>query len=260
MEAYQYVRLKTDDKVGIITLDNAPANALSQGMIQEIGKAVEELTESGDVYAIVIHGEGRFFAAGADIKEFTDVKHGDDFQTLGLDGQRIFRSIETGTIPVIAAIHGAALGGGLELAMACHLRVAATNAKLGLPELTLGLIPGFAGTQRLPRLIGQSKAMELLLTSDSISGEEGARLGLVNRAVEEENVLDEALALAHKIAAKSRLTVEYSMELLAIADREPLERGQEKEAVYFGNVFDKRDAKEGIQAFLEKRKPTFNKK
>ena len=142
------------------------------------------------VRVIVVKGEGRFFSAGADIKEFTSITSGEEFSELAASGQAVFERLERFPKPVIAAIHGAALGGGLELAMGCHIRLVTENAKLGLPELQLGLIPGFAGTQRLPRYVGLAKAAEMLLTSDPISGKEAAQFGLANHAYPEEELFE----------------------------------------------------------------------
>src|SRR5690606_28547400 len=142
----------------IATINRPPSNALSRALILEVDALLDEVKIDSDVRAIFLHGEGRFFSAGADIKEFTEVTSGEEFSKLSASGQAVFERVETFHKPVIAAIHGAALGGGLELAMSCHMRFVSENAKLGLPELQLGLIPGFAGTQRLPRYVGVAKA------------------------------------------------------------------------------------------------------
>jgi|SRR5690625_60794 len=247
--------------VAQITIDSPPANALSSAIINEIDKQLDKIEKDSSIKAIVLHGEGRFFSAGADIKEFTDVKDPKQFSQLSANGQKVFERIENFSIPVIAAIHGAALGGGLELAMACHIRIVSEQAKLGLPELTLGIIPGFAGTQRLPQLVGAPKAYEMMLTSDSIDGLEAVSLGLANQSVKaEEEVLKEALILAEKIANKSKPTIEKIMELVSYAKNGEFEKGAKAEAASFGVLFGADDAKEGISAFLEKRKPNFKDK
>ncbi|WP_236939142.1 enoyl-CoA hydratase [Evansella clarkii] len=259
MSENKLVQLKKEGSIAYVTLASPPANALSQHLIQEIGGIFKGLKEDTSVKVVLLHGEGRFFAAGADIKEFTRVEDGKAFSKLARQGQLVFNEIESFPKPVIAAIHGAALGGGLELAMACHIRIAAENAKLGLPELQLGLIPGFAGTLRLPALVGKAKAAEMLLTSEPVTGTEAASLGLVNYAVPEENVLAEAEKLAGKIAKKGAVSVRHALQLLHFNTSENLgtDAGQVKEANSFGEVFESEDAKEGIQAFLEKRKPEF---
>jgi enoyl-CoA hydratase len=260
MSDWQFISTKVENRIGTITMNKPPANALSQSMIHEIGEAMESFLEDSGVRVVLLHGEGKFFAAGADIKEFTGIKHGNEFADLAREGQRIFRQIETSSKPVIAAIHGAALGGGLELAMACHIRIACEKTKLGLPELQLGLVPGFAGTQRLPKLVGKSKALEMLLTAEPLSATEAEKHGLINRSVSEGTHLEEAEKLAEAVRYKGKQTVQYIVELLQHAETDPIERGQEKEAVRFGDAFESSDAKEGINAFLEKRKPEFQDK
>ncbi|WP_280769845.1 enoyl-CoA hydratase [Salipaludibacillus daqingensis] len=257
MSDFSLIQVKVEDRIGLITLDNPPANSLSQKMIHEIEKAFDELSDESEVKVILIYGEGRFFAAGADIKEFTSVKHGTQFREMSREGQRVFKKIESSTKPVIAAIHGAALGGGLELALACHMRLVTEDAKIGMPELQLGLIPGFAGTQRLPRLTNKAKAIEMMLTSDPVKGEEAVAIGLANKILSNDDFLIEAKDFVKKITRKSSPSVAYILELVQEAEKEPLERGQEKEAVRFGDMSEKFDASEGIKAFMEKRSANF---
>ena len=212
------------------------------------------------VRVLLLKGEGRFFSAGADIKEFTSVSLDGDFSEFTESGQAIFERLERFSKPVIAAIHGAALGGGLELAMSCHIRLVSENAKVGLPELQLGLIPGFAGTQRLPRYVGFAKAAELLLTSEPISGTEAVKIGLANHAYPEEELFSRAQELAVKIAKKSPIAVKAALELLQYVKPASYHEGVRAEANVFGSVFVSEDAKEGISAFLEKREPVFKGK
>lgn len=194
-----------DGHVATITIQHPPANALSTQVLEDLSACLDELSERQDVRSVVIHGEGRFFSAGADIKEFTSLMDGSDYANLADKGQQIFEKVESFPKPVIAAIHGAALGGGLELAMACHIRIAEESAKLGLPELNLGIIPGFAGTQRLPKYVGTAKALEMIGTSEPISGKEAFEYGLVTiLAANEEEVLQKAKELAQKFAEKVR--------------------------------------------------------
>lgn len=215
------------------------------------------LVADENVRVILLQGEGRFFSAGADIKEFTTLSTKEEFTILSRNGQKVFEKIETCKKPVIAAIHGAALGGGLELAMACHIRYATETAKLGLPELSLGIIPGFAGTQRLTRYVGTSKAAEMMFTSDPISGLEAEKCGLVSKAFSEDEFQDKVLALAKKMALKSPIGLAAVLELMTYSRHENFQTGVEKEAEIFGNVFTSQDAKEGVNAFVEKRKATF---
>ncbi|HHY22043.1 MAG TPA: enoyl-CoA hydratase [Bacilli bacterium] len=247
-----------EDSIGMITLNCPPANALSTDVLSELSTVLDEIETNEQVKVIIIQGEGRFFAAGADIKEFTTIESGAKFADLARNGQRLFDRIEKFPKPIIAAIHGAALGGGLELAMACHIRLATDDTKLGLPELQLGLIPGYAGSQRLPRLVGLTKATEMLLTSEPITGSEAVSLGLINYSYTEQSLMiEEAKKLARKIAAKSAVSIRLSLELLTYVKDANFSVGVEKEAESFGVAFDSHDGKEGIYAFIEKRKPNF---
>ncbi|WP_211653888.1 enoyl-CoA hydratase [Planococcus alpniumensis] len=256
----EFISWKKEDGIAIATINRPPANALSRALILEVDALLDEVKNDSDVRAIVLHGEGRFFSAGADIKEFTEVSSGEEFSKLSASGQAVFERVETFHKPVIAAIHGAALGGGLELAMSCHMRFVTENAKLGLPELQLGLIPGFAGTQRLPRYVGVAKAAEMLLTSDPITGEEAVQLGLANRSFGEEDLLSQTLSIAKKIAKKSPVSVKAAIDMLQYSKRGAFEEGVKAEADSFGTVFVSEDAKEGISAFLEKREAQFKGK
>ncbi|MEB2300853.1 enoyl-CoA hydratase [Lysinibacillus xylanilyticus] len=255
-----FLSWKAEDGVAIITIARPPANALSRGIIAEVNAVLDEVENDDTVRALVLHGEGRFFSAGADIKEFTEVVSGDEFSKLANNGQQVFERVETFSKPIIAAIHGAALGGGLELAMSCHLRFVTESAKLGLPELQLGLIPGFGGTQRLPRYVGVAKAAEMMFTSEPISGTEAVQWGLANRAFTDEALLEETLKVAKKIAKKSPVALKAAIQTLQYAKHASFYEGIEAEAKSFGTVFVSEDAKEGIQAFIEKREPVFTGK
>lgn len=254
------VDYKVKNGVAYLTIQSPPANALSSAVLKELNDLLNKIEDSEEVKVVVIHGEGRFFSAGADIKEFTVLEADTGPGKLAVKGQEILQRLEDFPVPVIAAIHGAALGGGLELAMACHIRIVAHNAKIGLPELNLGIIPGFAGTQRLPRYVGTAKAYEMILTGEPISGEEAASFGLANKSVPEELVLEEAIRMAEKIVAKSKPTIHAVMKLVNYSRSEKFLEGVEREAEAFGAVFQTEDAKEGIQAFIEKRKPNFKDK
>lgn len=256
----EFLNVLVDDGVAVVTINRPPANALSRALILEVDGLLDKVENDESVKVIVLHGEGKFFSAGADIKEFTSVSSGEEFSELSASGQEVFERLEQFSKPVIAAIHGAALGGGLELAMACHIRFVTEKAKLGLPELQLGLIPGFAGTQRLPRYVGMPKAAEMLLTSDPISGVEAARLGLANQAFTDEELLPKSIELAKKIAKKSPVAVKAALRMLQYSKPSSYYEGVKAEADSFGEVFISEDAKEGIQAFLEKRVPVFKGK
>ncbi|CAM3752100.1 enoyl-CoA hydratase [Mesobacillus zeae] len=249
--------MTSENRVADITITRPPANALSSGLLKELSAILDEIEADQEIRAVVIHGEGKFFSAGADIKEFTTIKTGEEFSRLSEYGQKVFERMETFSKPIIAAIHGAALGGGLELAMACHIRLVTEKAKLGLPELQLGLIPGFAGSQRLPRYVGMAKAAEMLLTSEPITGVQAVQYGLANHAYPDEELLESAFRMAGAIAKKSPVSVKAAIDLLGYAKTGQFHEGVKKEADYFGEVFVSEDAKEGIGAFLEKRQPEF---
>ncbi len=251
------ITCNTEDFVATVHLDKPPANALSSEVLNELGEMLDVLEHDNNVRVIILEGKGRFFSAGADIKEFTTISSGSAFAAHAAKGQELFERMERFPKPIIASIHGAALGGGLELAMACHIRYVTETAKLGLPELQLGLIPGFAGTQRLPRYVGTGKAAEMLFTSEPISGNEAVNYGLANKAFPEDQLHDEVAGLAKKMASKSPLALKKAIELLAFTKHEGYYRGVSEEAAAFGDIFVSEDAKEGISAFIEKRKPTF---
>lgn len=252
------VLLTKSDHIATITLNSPPANALSTDVLTDLSEALDQVEQDKSIKAVILHGEGRFFSAGADIKEFTGLQNEDDYTKLARKGQQLFDRIEHFHVPVIAAIHKAALGGGLELAMSCHIRIITEDAKLGLPELTLGIIPGFAGTQRLPRYVGIPRAYEMILTGEPISGKEAFQYGLANKVVaQDDELLDEARKLAAKIAQKSGPTIHAVMKLLPYAQTSQFKEGVHQESIEFGKVFGTEDAKEGVQAFIEKRKPNF---
>ncbi|ALC81956.1 MULTISPECIES: enoyl-CoA hydratase [Bacillus] len=252
------VTLEVEERIAAITMNRPTANALSTGLLEELSECLDQIEANSDVRAIIICGEGRFFSAGADIKEFTTLANESDYTDLAEKGQQIMERIESFPKPIIAAIHGAALGGGLELAMACHIRIAEGGAKLGMPELNLGIIPGFAGTQRLPKYVGTAKALEMIGTAQPISGKEAYESGLVTILVNDrEEALIKAYELAEQFAEKSPKTLEFVLELLHANKIYTYEGALKLEAKRFGEVFQSSDSKEGIQAFLEKRKPNF---
>ncbi|WP_102026838.1 enoyl-CoA hydratase [Salirhabdus sp. Marseille-P4669] len=254
------VQLQVQEHIAVVTFNSPPANALSTNLLKELSTTLDTIEKDKKIKAVVFQGEGKFFSAGADIKEFTSLQNGDDYAALAQGGQKLFDRIEKFHIPVIASIHGAALGGGLELAMSCHIRIVTKTAKLGLPELTLGIIPGFAGTQRLPRYVGQAKAYEMILTGTPISGEEAVRYRLANYAVEEEELSSFTMKLASNIVDKSGPSIQAVMELIPFTHTTQFQVGVEEEAKKFGSIFGTEDAKEGITAFVEKRKPNFKDK
>ena len=241
--------------VALVRIDNPERrNALDTATRQALLAALEALRAS-DARAVVLTGTGATFAAGADLRE-TAARSVEE-QRAFISSPRMYEAIERFPKPVVAAINGHALGAGLELAMACDLRVAAEDAKLGQPEIRLGLIPGGGGTQRLPRLVGMGRALELILAGEAISGVEAATWGLVNRAVAREAVLDAALDLAAAVARWSPVALAEAKAATRRAWEAPLEEGCRAEIEHFMTAFASEDAREGVRAFLEKREPRF---
>jgi len=263
MGNWQYIRTEVEDRVAVLTIDHPPVNSLNSQVLQELVEAVDELLASDEVKAVVITGGGtNAFVAGADIPEIQELvnKPEDDYAAAQefLDlGQGINLKIEQATKPFIAAINGFCLGGGLELAMACHMRVCSDRARLGQPEINLGVIPGFGGTQRLSRIVGKGKAIELILTGDMIKAQEAYRLNLVNKVVPDGAVLKEARDLARKIATKSKFPVGASLRAIAEGLELPIEDGLAVEVEQFVSLAETEDIVEGVSAFLEKRQPEF---
>lgn len=231
-------------------------NALNAALISELGMMVESVQKRDDVRCVILTGSGeKAFVAGADIKEFADF-NGTQGRQLAEQGQRsLFDAIALSTTPFIAAIGGFALGGGLELALACHLRVASDNAKMGLPEVTLGLIPGYGGTQRLARIIGTGRAMDMILTARMVKADEALQSGLVSRVVARESLMEAALEMAKPLTRNSPNALAAAIRSVqSSGSRE----GFEVEIDQFGRCFDHPDFKEGVDAFLNKRKPDFS--
>jgi len=246
-----------EEGVGLVTLTHPPVNALTPEMLTELGSTFDLLAMDEAVKIVVLTGTGHFFVAGADIRALAAIPSSVEGETIARHGQRILNNIEDIEKPVIAAINGTCLGGGLELAMCCHLRIAAEDARLGLPEINLGIMPGFGGTQRLCRLIGQSKAMELILTGEPITAREAMSLGLVSQVVSADNLLQHAQGLARTMAGKSQPALRASFRAIRQGAKQDLSDGLALEAHLFGALFDTDDRKEGVAAFLEKRKPRF---
>jgi enoyl-CoA hydratase/carnithine racemase len=247
-----------EDGVATVTLDNPPANALSNALLEELDQAFEALGRKAEAKAVVITGAGKIFAAGADIKEIAEIDSENRGRQLTARGQAILNRIERMNKPVLAALNGLfCLGGGLELAMACHLRIAGDRVRLGLPEITLGIMPGFGGTQRLPRLVGTAKALELILTGDRIKADEALEIGLVNEVVPDSEVLNRTRAVAKKIAGMGQAAVRAALMAVVEGQRQPLDSGLELESKLFASLCETADMKEGVKAFLEKRPARF---
>ena len=250
----ELVTLTRDGDIGVITINNPPVNALSPGVPEGIEAALREYCADSSVKAIILIGGGRTFIAGADIKELGKLASG----AKGIDtGMRsMFPSLEDCSKPVIAAVNGFALGGGCELAMSCHLRVASSNAKFGQPEVKLGVIPGYAGTQRLVQLIGKAKALELLMTADMIGAEEALQYRLVNYVTTPEHLMDKCRELMNKIMAQSPQAIRSVIRCVNAFYKDGVD-GFQFEIDEFGRCFGTQDFKEGVKAFMEKRKPDF---
>jgi enoyl-CoA hydratase/carnithine racemase len=255
--AYRFVSMTIADRIATIMLNNPPANLLSTPVLQELDHVFGTMEAVDTVRVIIFTASGRFFSPGADINELAQLQRIHHGVELSARGQAVLNRIERFDKPVIAAINGACLGGGFELAMACHMRVAAAGAQFGLPEVKLGLIPGFGGTQRLPRIIGPSKASELILTGETITSEEALTMGLVNRVVPPDQVVPQARILAGMITNKGRLAIQSALRAIRTGLDSPLAEGLAREAELFGMLCETPDKKEGTAAFLEKRPPKF---
>jgi enoyl-CoA hydratase len=256
--AYDNLLFEVSDKIARITFNRPNVlNALNRKTMDELGDCLKKVRADDDIRVLILTGAGeKAFIAGADINELSQQTpvNGREFT---LCGQEIIHRLETLGKPAIAAINGFALGGGCELALACTLRIASRNAKLGQPEVKLGIIPGYGGSQRLPRLCGKGVAHELILTGEMISAEEALRVGLVNRVVESGELLVTAEAIAKKIIANAPLAVKYAMEAVEHGMEMPQEEGLYLEATLFGLCCATQDMREGTRAFLEKRPPKF---
>jgi len=250
--------VERDGAVAIVTINRPKVlNALNAQTLDELRRAILDLRRDETVRAVVVTGAGeKSFVAGADINELAQLSS-TAAREHARAGQHVFDLVEHLGKPVIAAINGFALGGGCELAMACTLRVAADTAKLGQPEINLGLIPGYGGSQRLARLVGRGRALELLLSGDPITAQEAHRLGLVNRVVAAADLLSEAKQIAAALAAKAPLAARYILEAVTQGLEMPLAEAQVYEATLFGLAAATEDMREGTRAFLEKRKPEF---
>ena len=254
---YENILVNREPPIAIITFNRPKVlNALNQAVMDELNAAIGELNTDPEVRAIILTGAGRkAFVAGADIGQFNELTSMAEAAEFARRGQAVLDRIERLHKPVIAAINGYALGGGCELAMACDIRIAADTARLGQPEINLGIIPGYGGTQRLPRLVGRGMAKYLVFSGEHISAEEARRIGLVEFVVPAAELMDFARELAHKLAAKPPIALRLAKEAINEGLEGTLAQGLDCEADQFGTVFETEDRVEGINAFLEKRKP-----
>jgi enoyl-CoA hydratase len=255
------INFELSGNVGIITINYPPVNALSNRVVAEMLSCVQEIKNNIDCRAVVITGAGdKAFMAGADIKEFPLILHGEagTATRFAAEVHKLFNEISALPLPVIAAVNGIALGGGCELALACDIRIASDDAIIGLPEIKLGIFPGGGGTQRLPRLVGRARAMELLLSGDHLTAAEALVYGLVNKVVPKADILAEAVKMASVMAKRPGRSVALIKQAVDRGLNLDLEQALQVEIELFEEVFQTKDAREGIAAFIEKRKPDFS--
>jgi len=246
---YQILKSNTKQQTAFITISRPKAmNALNAAFFEEMDLLLDDLADNKELRAVVITGEGKAFAAGADIAEMSEMyaRQGEAFSNTG---QKVFNKIVAFPVPVIAAVNGYALGGGCELATACDIRIASTKAMFGQPEAGLGLIPGYSGTQRLPRTIGKADAAYLLFTGETITADEALRIGLVQKVVEADSLLEEATKVAETIKTLKK-TLNEGMQM-------PFDEAESLESSLFGSLFETAETREGMEAFLNKRKPNW---
>ncbi len=253
-----FLNVAIDSKVATVTINNPPVNVLTGEVLKELEATMDQLKGNKDVKVIVLTGTGPVFIAGADIKAMTQINSPADGKKAAGEGQRIFLKIERMEKPVIAAINGVCLGGGMELAMACHIRMCSDRAKLAQPEISLGIIPGFGGTQRMSRYVGRGKATEWILTGDNIAPNDAKAAGLVNHVIPEGELLKQVQGLAKKIAMKPASAIAQALKAINNGLEQPtIEAAMGVEMEAFGKVCESPDMKEGIKAFIEKRQPQF---
>ncbi|MEG0517669.1 MAG: short-chain-enoyl-CoA hydratase [Bacteroidales bacterium] len=254
---YTKLIIEKQDHICIVKINNPQTmNALNSIILEELDHVFSRIAEDKEIFTVILTGEGRAFVAGADISQMATM-NATQGKTFGELGSAVFRKIELLDKPVIAAINGFALGGGCELAMACDIRIASVKAKMGQPEVGLGITPGFSGTQRLPRLVGAGRAKELIYTAEIIDAAEAYRIGLVNKIAEPDDLMGEALKMAAKIAKKAPIAVKYSKEAINKGIQTDMDSAIAIEASLFGLCFATEDQKKGMAAFLEKKETVY---
>ncbi len=254
---YKHIEVKIEDGIAVMTINREKAlNALNAELVAELEDFLSENRLKRDFRCVVLTGAGKAFVAGADIGELAELDAAGAARSAEI-GQRLTKTIEDFPCPVIAAVNGFALGGGCELAMACDIRLASEKARIGQPEISLGIIPGYGGTQRLIRLVGRGKAKQMVFTGDMFDAAEAHRIGLVDEVYPPEELMPKAMKLAKKIASKSAPIMRLAKELINRAADVPLSAGLNLERNAFGICFGYKDSKEGLKAFLEKRQPVF---
>jgi enoyl-CoA hydratase len=254
---YKNLKVEISEGVALITVNRPAAmNALNSAFFAEFNDLLNNIGKDDTIRILVITGEGKAFVAGADIAEMVNMNF-DQAGRFSKMGQKTFLRLEKLEIPVIAAVNGFALGGGFELAMACDFRIASSSAKFGQPEVNLGLIPGYAGTQRLSRLAGMGNALFLILTGEMITAEEALRSGLVQKVVSPETLMEEVMKIARKMASNGSHAIRKAKEIIRKGREIPFKEGSKMETEAFSGLFDYPSTKEGMTAFLEKRKPNW---
>lgn len=253
----EYLSCTVENGVATLVLNHPPVNALTLPILAQLEAMFDGLAKDERVKVMILTGAGRIFIAGADIKAIAAITSSQEGKEMALHGQAVLNKIEACEKPLIAAINGTCLGGGLELAMCCHIRVAAEEARLGQPEINLGIIPGFGGTQRLTRLVGASKALELILTGDVIAASEAKAVGLVSQVIPADDLQRQVQGLARRIASKGQMAVRAAIQAVRDGLGLGLREGLAREAHLFGDLCDSEDKREGVTAFLEKRQPQF---
>ncbi|MDP3981052.1 MAG: enoyl-CoA hydratase-related protein [Chlamydiota bacterium] len=257
---FQFLQIekKESDAIWVVAINNPPVNVLSSGILDELDNCIADFQTCASAKSLILTGSGeRAFCAGADINEIASIANPDMGGKLAQKGQNLCERIEKCDKPIIAAVHALCLGGGNELILACHMRIASERAKFGQPEITIGIIPGFGGTQRLPRLIGASRARKLILTGDTIAAAEAYTLGLVDEVVKHGVAVDRSIEIAKRVVKNSMKMVQLSQEAIREGLKLSLDKGIEKELECFLEVCRSEDMKEGLKAFREKRQPKY---
>lgn len=251
------LQLEIAEKIALVSLNNPPGNSLKMGLLQALDVMLDQLYLHKEVKVIIITGAGKTFASGADIDEISKLTSPQQAKEMSAFGQKVFLKLEHGPKPVLAAINGFCLGGGLELAMSCHIRIASDRALMGLPEISLGLIPGFGGTQRLPRIVGMSKATEMIVCGEPIRAEEALTIGLVSKVVPKDTLMEETKKIAVKIISKSSVSLAKALKSIGQGWQADIVKAMDIESTCFSELYGTHDMNEGVAAFLEKRKPNF---
>ncbi len=249
----RYISCDIEDNIAIVQINNPPVNELSVQVIKELDKTLDLLSEKNDTKVIIITGKGRFFCTGVDIKEIAEIYSTRDSKEFRMHGRKLMKKMLNSQKPLIAAINNVCLGGGLELAMACHIRVATVNARLGLPEIAFGILPGFGGIKLLQGLVGKGKAIEMILTGEKVLAKDMQEIGLVNHVVSGDRLITEAKKIAGKITEKGLIVVSSALKMIMQDNIKDFDKESGTEDRIFEKIYETGDWREKISAFLEKR-------